>query len=259
MNWHYKEKNVKDDFRGKRLIFIGLLSAVLIAGCQGKPGTTSAAAPDYHAIVAGPDRSDADRETDKRRHPEKLLAFAGVEPGMKVLEIGAGRGYTAELLARAVGLQGVVYAQNTKPRNELDERLKKPGMKSVVPVIRPFDDPVPPEAKDLDLITVILIYHDITYLPADRTKMNRRFIEALKPGGHLVVIDHSAKAGAGTSVGRTLHRIEEAALRQELEAAGFKLEAESDFLRDPTDPRDVMFREASDMITDRFALKFVKP
>ena len=236
----------------------GLLVAALFSGAV-IPPAASAAPPDYHAIVTSPDRSEADRELDKRRRPEQLLAFAGVKPGMKVLEIGAGRGYTAELLARAVGPKGVVYAQNTKPRTEFDERFKNAAVKNVVSVIRPFDDPAPPEAKNLDLITVILIYHDITYLPVDRTKMNRRFFDLLKPDGHLVIVDHSAKAGAGISVSKSLHRIEEATLRQEVEAAGFKLNAEGDFLRDPGDSREVPFREASDMVTDRFVLKFVKP
>src|SRR5262245_5244679 len=75
-----------------------------LAGCAGTPGEKPAA--DYAAIVAAPDRSEADRKTDQRRDPVKLFAFAGVGPGMTVLEMGAGGGYTAELLARAVGPSG---------------------------------------------------------------------------------------------------------------------------------------------------------
>lgn len=248
---------VKEVVCGKLMKITSLLSMLIIVGA-GIPDGASAA-PDYRAIVASPDRSDADRETDKRREPAQLLAFAGVAPGMKVLEIGAGRGYTAELLARVVGSNGTVYAQNTKPRDEFGERMKKPAMKNVVPVIRPLDDPAPPEAKDLDLITLILFYHDITYKPVDRAKMNRRLFEVLKPGGHLIIVDHSAKTGAGTSVGKSLHRIEEATLRKEVEAAGFKLAAEGDFLRDPSDRREVRFRAMSDMVTDRFVLKYRRP
>ena len=249
---------MKQAVRFKRWLPAALLGIVLVSGCAGTPYATSAAPPDFHALVASPDRSAADREEDVRRKPEQLLAFTGVRPGMKVFEIGAGNGYTAELLARAVGPRGVVYAQNAAPREAFDARMKTPAMKNVVALIRPFDDPAPSEVKDLDLITVILIYHDTTYLPVDRTKMDRRFFELLKPGGHLIVVDHSAKAGAGTGVGKTLHRIEEAALRREVEAAGFKLEAESDFLRNPDDPREESFFRMK-MPTDRFALKFVKP
>ena len=64
------------------------------------------AAPDYAAVVASPDRSDADREIDKRRDPVKLLAFTGAGAGMKVLDMGAGGGYSSELMARAVGASG---------------------------------------------------------------------------------------------------------------------------------------------------------
>src|SRR5713226_7752299 len=229
-----RRKTVKNHFRSKRWILAGMLCPVLVTGYAATPGGTSAAPPNFHALVASPDRSDADRKADERRKPEQLLAFTGVRAGMKALDIAAGGGYTTELLARAVGPLGVVYAQNAKPRDAFDERMKKPAMKNVVAVIRPYDDPAPPEAKDLDLITVILFYHDITYMPVDRAKMNRRFFEALKLGGHLIIVDHSAKAGAGPEAGKTLHRIEEAQLRREVEAAGFKLEAESGFLRDPS-------------------------
>lgn len=235
-----------------------LLIAVFVAGCAATGSGTDGAATDYRAIVASPDRADADRKLDERRKPEQLLAFTGAKPGMKVLDLGAGNGYSTELLARAVAPTGMVYAQNARVREPFEERMKKPAMKNVVAAVRPYDDPLPPEAKNLDLITVFLIYHDITFMPVDRAKMNTALFGALKPGGHLVVVDHSAKPGAGTAVGRSLHRIEEAALRRELEAAGFKLVAEGNFLRDPGDPRDVPFREMTHMASDRFALKFVK-
>jgi len=237
-------------------LFIGLIGAVLLAGCAGTGGATT---PDYGAIVASPDRSDGDRQADERRKPEQLLAFAGARPGMKVLDVGAGGGYTTELLARAVAPNGVVYAHNARAREPFDARMKTPAMKNVVAVVRPYDDPVPPQATALDLITFVLVYHDVTFMPVDRAKMNKALYAALKPGGHLVVIDHSAKSGAGTEVGKSLHRIEETALRKEVEAAGFKLQAQSDSWRDPSDTRDAPFREATNMASDRFALKFVKP
>ena len=83
--------------------------AVVIAAAISPP----AVAQDYGTIVAAPDRSDADRNTDKRRDPLKLLTFVGVKQGMKVLDMEAGAGYTTELLARAVGPTGVVYAQDS--------------------------------------------------------------------------------------------------------------------------------------------------
>ena len=233
--------------------------AVLSAGALGMWGGAVGAAPDYRAIVASPDRTESDRNEDERRKPALLLEFADVRVGMNILEVGAGGGYTAELLARTVGPKGVVYAQNAKPQVLFEERAKQSAaMRNVVSVIRPFDDPVPPQAQDLDLITLILFYHDIAYMPVDRARMNRRFFEALKPGGHFVIVDHSAKPGADISVGKTLHRIDEATVRREVEAAGFQFETQSDFLRNPNDPREKPFFRM-EQPTDQFALKFVKP
>jgi predicted methyltransferase len=223
-----------------------------------------AKAPDYEAIVAAPDRSDADRQVDPRRQPAKMLAFAGVRPGMKVLDMEANAGYSTELLARAVAPDGVVYAQDSAAvierfvKDKFDIRAQKPVMKNVVHAVRDFDDPVPPDVSGFDLITFFFAYHDITYMEVDRVAMNRKMFAALKPGGFLVIADHSARPGDGTTVSKTLHRIEESTLRQEIEAAGFKLAGEADFLRHPEDPRDAaVFRPK--IPTDEFILKFQKP
>jgi len=182
---------------------------------------------------------------------------------MRVLDMGAGAGYSTELLARAVGPRGTVYAQDApaiaeRLKGRFDERAKSPAMKNVVRVVRDYDDPLPPEARDLDLVTFFFFYHDTAYMNVDRAKMNRRLFEALKPGGVLVIADHSAQAGAGSSAAKSLHRIEESVLRREIEAAGFRLEAEADFLRHPEDPRDtIVFRPK--LPVDEFVLKFVKP
>jgi predicted methyltransferase len=108
------------------------------------------------------------------------------------------------------------------------------------------------------LITIIMNYHDIAYMPVDRIKMNQRLLKALKPGGHLVVLDHSAKPGSGISEAKTLHRIEEKVVVDELQQAGFKLEQEGAFLKNPADPRDQAFFDMK-IPSDKFALRFVKP
>lgn len=239
-------------------LFVGLLSCLLLGSCAGTGAKTGAAPRDYSAIIAAADRTPADRQVDARRNPLPLLRFVAPQPGMKVLDLGAGGGYSTELLARAVGPTGVVYAQNARQRDNFEERMHTPAMKNVVSVVRPYEDPAPPEAKSLDLITIFYVYHDIAYMPVDRRQMNRRLYEALKPGGHLVIADHSAQAGAGSSVTKSLHRIEEALLRQEIEAAGFALEAEGDFLRNPADPRDKHFSEVIGTPNDRFVLRFVR-
>src|SRR5262245_55410274 len=116
-----------------------------------------------------------------------------------------------------------------------------------------------PDVRDLDLITFLFFYHDTTYMPVERAEMNRKLYAALKPGGMLVIADHSAKPGAGTSVGKSLHRIEESALRREVEAAGFKLVGEGDFWRHPEDARDFSIQPPSGKAVDEFVLKFQKP
>jgi predicted methyltransferase len=234
---------------------IALLVASAGAGAQ--------PAPDYAALLAAPDRSDADRQADKRRDPAPFLAFAGVRPGMKVLDMGAGGGYSTELIARAVAPGGIVYGQNPAdlseiPKTAFDTRLKTPAMKDVVTDMRPFDDPVPPDVHDLDLITFLFYYHDTTYMNVDRAAMDRKLFMALKPGGFLVIADHSALPGQGTSVGKTLHRIEESTLRQEVEAAGFRVVAEGIFWRSTDDTHDFPSYRPTTPV-DNFVLKFQKP
>ena len=142
-------------------------------------------APDYEAIVAAPDRSDADRQTDQRRQPAKMLAFAGVKEGMKVLDMEANAGYSTELVARAVGPTGKVWAQDPAAiiekfvKDKFDNRAKSPAMQNVVHVIREFDDPIPPDVSNLDMITFFFAYHDVTYMPVDRAAMNAKMFAAL--------------------------------------------------------------------------------
>jgi predicted methyltransferase len=266
----------------RHLAALALIAAAGLAACASAPSVPSA--PDYAAIVASPDRSAADRTIDARRKPAELLAFTGVRPGMTVADISAARGYTSELLARAVGAGGKVYAQNpprgparmppaqpegasgpapaaaAAPPPALTDRLRNPAIASVLePVTRPFEDPIPPEARGrLDLVTLVFNYHDFGHLGVDRAQTNRAVFAALKPGGHYVILDHSGRAGTGISESGTLHRVEEAFVVREVEAAGFRVANRGDFLRNPADPRDRNTPEPP-MPKDEFALRFVKP
>jgi len=251
--------------RSIRIAIVLLLATVLAAAAS-----SPVAVPErLRAVVTAPDRSDTDRALDAGRHPAEMLAFFEVSPGMRVAELGAGGGYTTELLARTVGPNGSVYAQNNKfilerfAEKPWSERLAKPVMKNVVRVDREFDDPLPPDAHDLDAVFIVLFYHDTVWMKTDRAKMNRAVFQALKPGGTYAVIDHSARAGAGLADVETLHRIDEQRLRAEIEQAGFQFAGEADFLRNPGDARDWNDspRAAGDRrgTSDRFVLKFVKP
>lgn len=277
---------------GKPSIWCAALAAAatLVAGCASSPPgpAPTLSANTISAIIASPDRAPADRINDNRRKPAEMLAFIGLRPGMKVMDVSAARGYTTELLARAVGPTGKVYAQNA-PRVEgrappaqpegaaappaapppagaapaaptLAERVKNPALSHVVVVSRPFDDPVPPEIPtgSLDLVTLMFNYHDFGHMGVDRAKTNAAIFKALKPGGMYVIADHSGRPGTGISESGTLHRVEEAFVRREVEAAGFRLAGEGNFLRNPNDPRDRNTPQPP-MPKDEFVLKFVKP
>ena len=215
-----------------------VVSLCILAGCA-MPGSRDEAlsADAYRALLASPTRTERDREFDKRRDPVDFLQFAEVRPGMRVLDVATGGGYTSQLLALAVGPSGKLYAQTPTPGAALKERLAAHPQENFIVTARPFDDPVPPEAAPLDLVTLVLNYHDISYLPVDRDAMNRKVFAALKPGGRYVIVDHSALPGTGITVGKTLHRIEEAFVVAEVKKAGFVLDREGAFLRNPADTR----------------------
>ena len=145
----------------------------------------------------------------------------------------------------------------------LAERAKNPAVSNIVAVVQPFEAPIPAEvaASKLGLVTLMFNYHDLGFLGVDRAQMNRAVYAALKPGAMYVIADHSGRPGTGISESGTLHRVEEAFLRKEVEAAGFKLVTEDDkLLGNPADPHDARVFDASIRgKTDQFVLKFRKP
>ena len=225
----------------------------------------------WKSVVDAPDRSEKDRALDAGRHPAEMLEFLNLKPGMKVADLGAGGGYTTELLARAVGPGGVVYMQNDPSwmpflKDPIAERMTHTAaMKNVVRADVPFGDALPPEVKNLDAVVMNVIYHDIANLPIDRVRMNRVVFNLLQPGGAYVVIDSSAKDGSGLSQTQALHRIDEKVVKEEILKAGFKLVSEGGFLRNPEDTRD--WNSSPGAATkagkrgqgDRFAFRFVRP
>jgi predicted methyltransferase len=245
-------------------------SAPAAPAAEAAPHQATVEVPTFlRAVLDAPDRASKDRELDAGRRPDELLAFAAIGPGMHVAELGAGLGYTTEVLARAVGPTGVVFSENNKlivdrfANKPWSERLAKPALKNVVRVDREFDDPLPAEAKNLDAVFMVLFYHDVVWMGADRDKMNRAVFESLKPGGEYVIVDHSAKPGSGTADVKTLHRIDEGTVTGEVTRAGFRLAAVGDFLRNPSDNRDwndsPMAAADRRGKSDRFVLKFVRP
>jgi len=216
--------------------------------------------------VDHPDRPEGDRRRDADRKPGEVLAFFGIRAGMKVAEMMAGTGYYTELLSRSVGSRGQVYAQNNRfvlsrfADKPLTARLKNPELGNVVRLDRELEDPGLPEG--LDAVLMIRFYHDTFWQKTDRRKMNRAIFKALKPGGIFGIVDHQAEAGSGDRDVLRLHRVDEALVRRELLAAGFVLDAESEVLKNPDDPRDFnIFADGAKNRdkTDRFVLRFRKP
>ncbi len=216
--------------------------------------------------VRHPDRPAQDRARDADRRPDRILDFFDVKPGMHVADFMAGDGFYTELLSRVVGPEGVVYCQNTKiplgvfAEEPLTERLARKGLENVVRLDREFDDVGIPVG--LDAALLIRFYHDFGWQEVDREGFNWLVFHLVKPGGVFGVVDHVAQEGAGMSVGQTLHRVEPLLVRREIEAAGFRLEAESHVLARSTDTHDWnIFRNGAEDRdrTDRFAYLFRRP
>src|SRR5262249_50148972 len=222
-----------------------LLLVLAAAACSHAKGP---AAPSGDAalaarVVAAPDRSEKDRQRDPQRKPVELLTFIGVAPGMRVADLGAGGGDTPDLPARAAGPTGAVLAQDAPNwagpglTKVWEARLAQPVLHNTKHVVRKWDDPLPPEAKDLDMVTFVAAYHDVVAEKDDENKLNQAVFAALKPGGAYIVVDNSARAGSAKADCEPLHRIDEQVVRDEVQRAGFKLVAEGDLLRNPADAR----------------------
>jgi len=245
-----------------RNIFLMSLTACLLAG------GAEAATPAYiEKAVSDPARPSSDTSRDPGRKPAELTEFAGIKPGMKVVDLLPGAGYFTRIFAKAVGPNGYVYAYQP---TELDHFFKdKPP--PVMAVAAEYPDVsvihasvntlVAPER--LDVVWTSQNYHDLKdplFTPADTALVNKAVFAALKPGGIYIVLDHSAPKGSGIADTDTLHRIDEAVVKKEVEAAGFKLIAESNILRNPKDTRTLrIFDSAIRGHTDQFILKFQKP
>lgn len=258
--------------------------ALVLAGCGGPPaaptssgstgsetetGAPADARAAIEAAVASPERPAEDRALDAGRHPVEVLSFFGIAPGQRVAELFAGGGNTAELVARIVGPTGTVYVQNNAfvldrfARAPLEARLARLAMPNVVRVDRELDDPLPEDARDLDAVLFVLAYHDTVWMETDRAAMNAAIFRALRPGGVYGIVDHSAAPGRGVEDAQTLHRIEQSVVVEEITAAGFVLDGESDVLRNPDDARDwnASPSAAGEQrgTSDRFVLRFVRP
>jgi len=231
--------------------------AAAAAACATEPPAPSV---DYAAILADPIRPEADRARDSDRKPAELVAFAGVRPGDRVAELAPGGGYFTRILSGVVGPEGRIYAIAARPAPALQElAAARPNV--VVTVAEPGTIPAP---EPVDIVWTTLNYHDFKNQKVGgddgAAAINAAAFRALKPGGIYLVVDHDTAPGAGASQTSTLHRIESALVKREVESAGFRLDAESDLLRHPSDDHTIKVVETGIRgKTDQFVMRFRKP
>lgn len=247
-----------------RRITMGALAALALAAAM----PASAAVPAHLAkALADKSRPAADTARDADRKPGELLEYAGVKPGARVADLIMGGGYFTRVLAAAVGPTGEVTAYQPQEfirfQASYGEDQKKvagayANVKANSQSLQALDLP-----DGLDLVLTVQNYHDLhlTPFPKDTAaKVNAEVFKSLKPGGVYLVVDHVGAAGSGMDAPHKVHRIDPAIVKQEVEAAGFRLEGQSQLLANKDDPHTAnVFDGPLKGKTDQFVMKFRKP
>ncbi len=238
-----------------------IVIAVLLAAAGLAPLAAKHASVNYTAALASSERPAEDTARDADRQPAALLAFAGVKPGARIVELAPGGGYYTRILSLAVGPNGRIYTRSTRFGQAVATWAATHGNTSPGLVAAGTTRLAP---EPVDIVWTTLNYHDFKNAKVGDEELaalaNRLAFAALKPGGVYLVNDHDAAAGTGATQTNTLHRIEAATVIREVEAAGFKLEAQSDVLRHPADDHTTRVTETGIRgKTDQFVLRFRKP
>ena len=255
--------------------WLAMAAALALGACETvpppppPPADAPVAVPAFlAAALADANRPEVDRARDAARKPGEVLVFAGLKPGMKVIDLIPGGGYFTRIFSLAVGPKGRVYAYVPDELTKIAKRepavnaiASDPAFRNLKVILRVL--PLFGAPEKVDMVFTAQNYHDMhdAFMgPADLAVVNRQVFKALKPGGVYIVIDHTAKAGSGLSATETLHRIDPAVVRREIEAAGFVFEGESQLLRNPRDPlTGNVFDAPIRGKTDQFFYRFRKP
>ncbi|HEV7490184.1 MAG TPA: hypothetical protein VGO25_05220 [Rhodanobacteraceae bacterium] len=250
----------------KNAWFAATLIALAVVGL-----TQPARADIYDDAVAHPGRSTNDIKRDPVDKPAEMLRLSGIKPGMHVADFLAAGGYYSELLSYIVGPQGHVLLLNNDPydkfaNNSWKERIEKQHLTNVEH--RTIDMANMGLGKDtLDAVIMMKVYHDLYWVAPeegwpkiDVSSALDQIVAALKPGGVVLVVDHSAKPDTGSSAAQELHRIDEVYARKDFEAHGLEFVTQSDALRHPEDKRnEITYKGPKVGKTDRFVYVFRKP
>ena len=233
-------------------------------------GGAAYAADAYDNAVQHAGRSADDLKRDALDRPADVLRLSGIKPGMHVVDFLAGDGYYSELISHVVGPSGHVLMYNDPAFEKWSEggAVKRvagnrlPNVEHRVADLNTLQWP----AASVDAVFLVKIYHDLYWVDTkgqwpkvDTSTVLDNIARAVKPGGVVVIVDHSAKPGTGSSAASPLHRIDEAYARQDWESRGLKLVGHSDVLRKPEDKRDQLSYQPPALgHTDRFLLVFRK-
>ncbi len=235
------------------------LAALLLA-----PAASAAPPAPIAAALADANRPEADKARDAARKAAELIAFAGIKPGDRVADFIMGGGYWTRILSNLVGPKGKVYAYQPaefiafRAAYATDQDAAVQGRANVMADRQSLATFAVP-AESVDAIITVQNWHDLHLKivpPTFAAAMAKKLYAALKPGGVLVVVDHVGAPGTA----ETLHRGDPAGTKAEIEAAGFKLEAESPLYANPADPKTaIVFDPALRGKTDQFTYRFRKP
>ena len=220
--------------------------------------------------LADPRRPAEQVSLDATRKPAQLISFAQLKRGYLIADFMPGNAYFTRIMSDLVGDSGHVYAflpteqlASCAPHEVAGTRLIEhdPGYANVSVLSDATANFRVPQK--LDVIWTAQNYHDLhdSFMgPADVAALNKRFFDALKPGGIYLVIDHAAETGSGLRDTESLHRIDPLRMRQEIEAAGFVFEAESNVLRNRSDDhKSSVFDPSVRRRTDQVVYRFRKP
>ena len=253
----------------RQALFVVLVVFALASWAGARVNAEVGPPPYLAAAMADPARPVDDTSLDASRKPGDVLAFAGIKPGEKVVDLMPGAGYYTRVFSKIVGPRGRVYALQP---TEMDKAAPKglqslksfagaSGYENVSVLVQPIALLSLPH--QVDMVWTSQNYHDLhdPFMGSpDLAHLNKAIFDALKPGGLYIVLDHAAAAGSGVSKTDDLHRIDPAVVMAEVTAAGFEYVGESDALRQPGDDHSLpAFDKSMHGRTDRFIYKFRKP
>ncbi len=221
----------------------------------------------YEAALKAPGRLESDLKRDETSKPDEIMAFFDIQTGMKIADLFAGGGYYSELLASVVGEEGLVVSHNNQAyipfvKEELEARYTEGRLPNVKRLLKEAEQMELGESQ-FDAVFLVMAYHDLFFKDQgwdiDAEKFMSQIKAALKPGGKLCVIDHIAKDGSGTDDAKTLHRIDPAFAKSEIEKAGFKFMRSTDVLKNTEDDHSKsVFDKDMRRRSDRFVFLFEK-